>query len=131
MPTPLPIAFGSRTTSIPRRRNYGSPSGRGLVSSHPDPSLPDVDRGHRRCRQCVQPAPRVWSCPWSIKLTVPLISYRRLTGSEFLSGSRNLAALVRQTLLFHVLFDGSQQRDGTCPIFRIADLKMRIEERHH
>src|SRR3954470_18431113 len=84
-----------------------------------------------RSRQCVQPAPRVWSCPWSIKLTVPLISYRRLTGSEFLSGSRNLAALVRQTLLFHVLFDGSQQRDGTCPIFRIADLKMRIEERHH
>src|SRR4051812_46471212 len=31
MPTPLPIAFGSRTTSIPRRRNYGSPSRRGLI----------------------------------------------------------------------------------------------------
>src|SRR3954470_15823864 len=33
-PTRSPIASGSRTNSIRRRRNYGSPNRRGLTGSH-------------------------------------------------------------------------------------------------
>ena len=72
IPTPSPIASGSRITSIPRRRNYGSPNRRGLGTDRqaaPGRAAPSVrlasnrpshsDKAGRLGAPPVRPAPAI------------------------------------------------------------------------